>query len=109
MRNLKITNHMKTITYSNISKEKLDEFFSSGYNKRLKDKCKGAYTMFDFKQGIIIGNHLVRIDEDRYIVDLMVYALAHIEDLEKTIVDLEDIIKKLEEQIESTKTENEEM
>ncbi len=109
MRNLKITNHMKKITYSNISKEKLDEFFSSGYNKRLKDKCKGAYTMFDFKQGIIIGNHLVRIDEDRYIVDLMVYALAHIEDLEKTIVDLEDIIKELEEQIESTKTENEEM
>ena len=54
MRNLKITNHMKKITYSNISKEKLDEFFSSGYNKRLKDKCKGAYTMFDFKQGIII-------------------------------------------------------
>ena len=91
MRNLKITNHMKKITYSNISKEKLDEFFSSGYNKRLKDKCKGAYTMFDFKQGIIIGNHLVRIDEDRYIVDL------------------EDIIKELEEQIESTKTENEEM
>ena len=42
MRNLKITNHMKKITYSNISKEKLDEFFSSGYNKRLKDKCKGA-------------------------------------------------------------------
>ena len=31
------------------------------------------------------------------------------EDLEKTIVDLEDIIKELEEQIESTKTENEEM
>ena len=40
MRNLKITNHMKKITYSNISKEKLDEFFSSGYNKRLKDNAK---------------------------------------------------------------------
>lgn len=109
MRNLKITNHMKTITYSNISKEKLDEFFLSGYNRRLKEKCKNAYNMYDFKQGIIIGNHLVRLDEDRYIVDLMVYGLAHIEELEKTIVDLEDIIKELEEQIESTKTENEEM
>ena len=100
---------MRNAKYNNISKEKLDEIFSSGYNRRLKEKCKDTYNMFDFKQGIIIGNHLVRIDEDRYIVDLMVYALAHIEDLEKTIVDLEDIIKELEEQIESTKTENEEM
>lgn len=109
MINRKITKNMKNATYNNISKEKLDKIFSSGYNRLLKEKCKNAYTMFDFKQGIIIGNHLVRLDEDRYIVDLMMFALAYIEDLEKTVVDLEDIIKELEEQIESTKTENEEM
>lgn len=109
MINRKITKNMKNATYNNISKEKLDKIFSSGYNRLLKEKCKNAYTMFDFKQGIIIGNHLVRLDEDRYIVDLMMFALAYIEDLEKTVVDLEYIIKELEEQIESTKTENEEM
>ena len=109
MINRKITKNMKNAIYNNISKEKLDKIFSSGYNRLLKEKCKNAYTMFDFKQGIIIGNHLVRLDEDRYIVDLMMFALAYIEDLEKTVVDLEYIIKELEEQIESTKTENEEM
>lgn len=113
MRNLKITNFMKSAQYNNISKEKLDEFFSSGYNRRLKDKCKDSYNMFDFKQGILIANHLVRLDEDRYIVDLMMFALAHIEDLEKTVTDLEDIIKELEEENNSEQIvnneENEEM
>ncbi len=113
MRNLKITHFMRDAKYSNISKEKLDEFFSSGYNRRLKEKCKNSYNMFDFKQGILIANHLVRLDEDRYIVDLMVYALAYIEDLEKIVADLEEIIKELEEENKSEKTvnneENEEM
>lgn len=113
MRNLKITNFMRNAKYSNISKEKLDEFFSSGYNRRLKEKCRDAYNMFDFKQGILIANHLVRIEDDRYIVDLMMFALAHIEDLEKTVSDLEGIIKEIEEEIKSEKTvnneENEEM
>ncbi len=113
MRNLKITNFMRNAKYNNISKEKLDEIFSSGYNRRLKEKCKDTYNMFDFKQGILIANHLVRLDEDRYIVDLMMFALAHIEDLEKTVTDLEDIIKELEEENNSEQTvnneENEEM
>lgn len=69
--------------------------------------------MFDFKQGILIANHLVRLNEDRYIVDLMMFALAHIEDLEETVTDLEDIIKELEEENNSEQTvnneENEEM
>lgn len=113
MRNLKITNLMRNAKYSNISKEKLDEIFSSGYNRRLKEKCRDAYNIYDFKQGILIANHLVRLDEDRYIVDLMMFALANIEDLEKTVSDLENIIKELEEEIKSEQTvnneENEEM
>lgn len=40
MRNLKITNLMRNAKYSNISKEKLDEIFSSGYNRRLKEKVQ---------------------------------------------------------------------
>ena len=96
IKNLKLTNHLKSATYYNISKEKLDEVLSSGYNKLLKDRCKNAYTMFDFKQGILEANHLVVKDENRHTVDLMMYALAHIEELEKTICDLEEIVKELE-------------
>lgn len=105
MRNLKITSNMRNATYSNISKQKLDELFSSGYNRILKEKCKESYNMDDFKQGILIANHLVRLDEDRYIVDLMMYALAHIEDLEKNVSDLEEIIKEIESENEYKQTE----
>lgn len=115
MKNLKITTNMRKATYSNISKQKLEELFSSGYNRLLKEKCKESYNMSDFKQGILIANHLVRLNEDRYIVDLMMYALAHIEDLEKTVSDLEEILKEIESESENEykqteeNTENEEM
>lgn len=96
IKNLKLTKHLKSATYYNISTEKLDNVLSSGYNRLLKDKCKNAYSMFDFKQGILEANHLAVKDEHRHTVDLMLFALAHIEDLEKTIIDLEEIIKEME-------------
>lgn len=96
MKNLKITEHFRGAIYSNITQSKLNEVLSTGYNRLLKDKCKNAYSMFDFKQGILEANHLAVKDEHRHTVDLMLFALAHIEDLEKTICELEEIIKEME-------------
>ncbi len=108
IKNLQLSKHLKSVTYYNISKEKLDEVLSSGYNRLLKDKCKNAYTMFDFKQGILEANHLVVKDEHRHTVDLMMFALAHIEELEKTVCDLEEIIKEMETKEQETTAENKE-
>lgn len=108
IKNLQLTKHLKSVTYYNISKEKLDEVLSSGYNRLLKDKCKNVYTMFDFKQGILEANHLVVKDEHRHTVDLMMFALAHIEELEKTVCDLEEIIKEMDTKEQETITESEE-
>lgn len=108
MKNLKITEHFRGAIYSNITQSKLNEVLSTGYNRLLKDKCKNAYSMFDFKQGILEANHLVVKDEHRHTVDLMLFALAHIEKLEKTIVDLEEIIKEIEKKEQETINENKE-
>lgn len=108
MKNLKITEHFRGAIYSNITQSKLNEVLSTGYNRLLKDKCKNAYSMFDFKQGILEANHLVVKDEHRHTVDLMLFALAHIEELEKTIVDLEEIIKEIEKKEQETINENKE-
>ena len=108
IKNLQLTKHLKSVTYYNISKEKVNEVLSSGYNRLLKAKCKKAYTMFDFKQGILEANHLVVKDENRHTVDLMMFALAHIEELEKTVCDLEEIIKEMEKKEQEIITENKE-
>jgi|GEM_PF-2046862 hypothetical protein len=108
MKNLKITEHFRGAMYSNITKERLNEVLSSGYNRLLKNKCKNAYTMFDFKQGILEANHLAVKDEHRHTADLMLFALAHIEDLEKTICELEEIIKEMETKEQETINENKE-
>lgn len=108
MKNLKITEHFRGAIYSNITQSKLNEVLSTGYNRLLKDKCKNAYSMFDFKQGILEANYLVVKDEHRHTVDLMLFALAHIEELEKTIVDLEEIIKEIEKKEQETINENKE-
>lgn len=98
MENLKLTQFMKKPNkmYIKITKEELDEFFSTGYTKTLKERCNNAYTMFDFKQGILEANHLAVKDEQRHTVDLMMFALAKIEDLQLTISSLEETIQDFE-------------
>lgn len=100
MENLKLTRFMKNLTFSNITKEELDDFFSTGYTKLAKERCAKNYTMFDYKQGILKANHLVKNDDTRHIVDLMMFALAKIEDLQLTVSSLEEIIKDFEKSVE---------
>lgn len=98
MENLKLTQFMKNPDgmYIKIKEEELNKFFSTGYTKLLKERCANNYTMFDFKQGILEANYLVKNDTTRHIVDLMMFALAKIEELETTVVSLETTIKDFE-------------
>lgn len=91
MENLKLTQFMKNPDgmYIKITKEELDKFFSTGYAKLSKERCTKNYTMFDYKQGILEANYLVKNDATRHTVDLMMFALGKIENLEKTVKDFE--------------------
>lgn len=97
MENRKITKFMKNPPkmYIGISPADLDEFFSTGYAKISKEKCKTAYTMYDFKQGILEANHIAVKDEHRHTVDLMMFALGQIEDLQNALRDLESALNQL--------------
>lgn len=107
MINKKISQSMKNPNglYIKITEEQLNEFFSKGYARLLKERCLNSYSMFDFKQGILEANHLAVKDEHRHTVDLMLFALGKIEDLQKTITDLEEIVKELENE-QTLKVEN---
>lgn len=96
--NKKITQNMKNPTkmYMKMSKTELNDFFSIGYPKLYKDRCFTAYSLDDFKRGILEANRLVRMDENRHTVDLMMFALAKIEHLEILTADMEQLIKELE-------------
>ncbi len=93
--------------YINMTSDELSEFFSKGGARLSKEKCKSAYTLTNFRRGILQANHLVRLDEDRHTVDLMMFALGQIEDLTQTVRDLQEIIKDYENQL-SNKAEDEE-
>lgn len=100
MENLKITKFLQSPMYSTIPPEKLDQFFATGYQKILKERCAKNYTMFDYKQGILEANYLVKTDANRHTIDLMFFALAKIEELEnnatnltKTVIELEKLLQ----------------
>lgn len=98
MENYKITQLMKNPNgmYIKITNEELDKFFSNGYAKILKERCEKQYTMFDFKQGILEANYLAKNDENRHTVDLMLFALAHIEKLEADVLSFKTTINEFE-------------
>lgn len=79
--------------YTKMTSDELIEFFSTGYARLTKEKCKSTYTLTNFRRGILQANHLIRLDEDRHTVDLMMFALGQIEDLTQTVRDLQEIIK----------------
>lgn len=97
MENLKITRFMDNpkVMYIKITHAQIDDFFSKGHAKVLKDRCTKAYSMFDFKRGILEANHLVKTDENRHTVDLLMFALGTIEHLEQTIKDLEKVVEEI--------------
>ena len=109
MKNLKVTNFLKSPRYSNITEKELNNFFATGYTRQLKERCFNLYTMFEYKQAILEANHLVTKDENRHTVDLMMFALAKIEDLEKTILDLEGLINSFEKEYIQENNPNNEM
>lgn len=109
MKNLKVTTFLKSPKYNNITEEELNNFFATGYTRLLKERCFKHYTMFDYKQAILEANHLVTKDENRHTVDLMIFALAKIEDLEKTILDLEELINSFEKEYKQENNPNNEI
>ncbi len=107
--NKKLSQFMKNPgkMYIKMTADELSEFFSTGYPRLTKERCKNFYTLTNFRRGILQANHFVRLDEDRHTVDLMMFALGQIEDLTQTIKDLQEIIKNYENEL-SNKVEDEE-
>ena len=103
MENLKISNFFKSPKYSNITPQKLNEFFSAGYQAMIKERCAKNYTMFDYKQGILEANYYVQTDINRHTVDLMLFALAKIEELETSENSLKETVIELEKMLEQLK------
>lgn len=96
--NRKITQNMRNPNkmYMKLSDMELKDFFSKGFPKLYKDRCFNSYNLSDFRRGILEANRLVRSEENRHTVDLMMFALAKIEDLQILTTDMEQIIKELE-------------
>lgn len=77
--------------------KELSDFFSKGLARLTKDKCYKAYNMEDFRRGILEANSRPKNNDINVrIVDLMLFALANIEDLEFTIADFEKILAEIE-------------
>lgn len=99
MKNQNITKFLKNPSkmYVQMTPKELTDFFSKGITRLAKDKCYKVYNMEDFRRGIIEANCLPKNkDVNIHIVDLMLYALAKIEDLELTVSDLEKVIAEIE-------------
>lgn len=105
MENLKITRLLKSPMYSTITAEQLDHFFSTGYQKMLKERCAKNYTMFDYKQGILEANYLVKTDVNRHTIDLMFFALDKIEELENNATNLKETVIELEKRLQQENKE----
>lgn len=109
MENLKITKFLQSPMYSTMTTEDLDQFFTTVYQKMLKERCSKNYTMFDYKKGILEANYLVKTDANRHTVDLMFFALAKIEELENNAKNLKETVIELEKALQQeTEKENKE-
>lgn len=79
-----------------MTNDELAEFFSKGYARLTKEKCQNTYTLTEFRRGILMANHIANNDDLRYIVDLLMFALGKIEDLQQIKTDYEQIISEYE-------------
>ena len=109
MYNKNISKNMKNPgkMFVKLTSDELIEYFSKGYPRMTKEKCEKAYTLTDFRRGILVANHSATTDEQQYIVDLMLFALGIIEDLQQTKEDLQYIITDLGSQNNVETTEEE--
>lgn len=109
MYNQKISKNMRNPgkMFIKLTSDELIEYFSKGFPRMAKEKCQKAYTLTEFRRGILVANHSATTDEKQYLVDLMLFALGKIEDLEQTKDDLQYIIDELENQnnVETTEVE----
>ncbi len=64
MLNRQISKYLKNILYTGITPDKLNDFFSTGHTRILKERCYNAYNMYDYKQGILEANSCVRDDHN---------------------------------------------
>ena len=105
--NKKITQNMKnpTTMYMKLSDMELENFFSKGFPRLYKARCFNSYNLSDFRRGILEANRRLRSEENIHTVDLMMFALAKIEDLQILTKDMEEIIKELEVKIEEENQE----
>lgn len=85
--------------YIKLTSDELNEFFSKGFPRITKEKCQKSYTLTDFRRAILEANARPKTDTANiHIVDLMLYALGRIEDLEQTKNDLQYVIDELQKQ-----------
>lgn len=100
MYNKNISKNMKNPgkMFIKLTSDELIEYFSKGLPRMTKEKCEKAYTLTDFRRGILVANHSATTEDKQYLVDLMLFALGKIEDLEQTKEDLQIIINELESQ-----------
>lgn len=84
--------------YIKLTSDELNEFFSKGLPRIMKEKCQKSYTLTDFRRGILEVNSRSKNDDTIHIVDLMLYALGRIEDLEQTKNDFQYVIDELQKQ-----------
>ena len=109
MYNKKISKNMRNPgkMFTKMTSDELIEYFSKGLPRMTKERCQKIYTLTDFRRGILVANHSATTDEKQYLVDLMLFALGTIEDLQQTKEDLQYIITDLESQNNVETTEEE--
>lgn len=79
--------------YCKMSSDELADFFCIGLARIKKEKCKNAYSLTDFRRGILEANGLPKsLELNIHLTDLMLYALGQLEDKQQIIEDLEHII-----------------
>lgn len=107
MKNLKLSRNLKNPgrPYLNITADELKEYFSIGYARVIKERCKNGYNVTDLQRSILVANHHTKTDDTLYIVDLLMFALATIEDLQVTVSDLEKVIRELEKDFDNQEQE----
>lgn len=109
MKNLKLSRHLTNPgrPYLNITADELQDFFSRGYSRVIKERCKNGYNLTDLQRTILVANHHTKTDDTLLIVDLLMFALATIEDMQLTISDLEKVLREMEKQIDEQNNEQE--
>lgn len=107
MKNLKLSKHLTNPgkMYIKITADELNEFFSKGYARVIKERCGKSYDLTELQRCVLVANHHTKTDDTLYIVDLLMFALATIEDLQVTVSDLEKVIQELEKDFDNQEQE----